>query len=185
MERSVVQPADVSGDALNELKNWLGISRSGEDDLLENLLLTALDACENYVGQAPLAQSVEERLATNRAVHRLRSRPVLNIEFAETVEQDGTHTQLAEEDYRWTVLACRTATFELLNDQDAQAIAVRFRVGMAETWSALPASIRQGVVQMAALTYRSRDRNDENSRKAPVPADVVALWRPSRSFRLQ
>lgn len=183
MQRIVVLPAMIGEAGLAELKQWLGITRNTEDALLAGLLAAALDLCEAFTGQAPLAQLVEEQLPAVEALQLLRSRPVREIAAVEVVGADGARTALAAPDYSAEIAACGTASFRLLVPAEGAALAVRLMVGIAGDWASLPPALRQGIIRLAAHHYRDRDADGQTS-AAPPPISVTALWQPWRLMRL-
>ncbi|MFU7527322.1 head-tail connector protein [Qipengyuania sp. ASV99] len=185
MRRRIVEPADVSASALAELKSWLGISRPNEDALLTGLLHASLDVCEGFTGQAPLSQLVEERIAPRAGRYSLSSRPVRLLVSAHLAAQDGTLTALEESAYKIELQAAGTGCVHLLADSEGQAVVLRLRVGIAETWETTPAAIKQGLIRLAAFQYRDRDRTGGSGNDAAPPASVTALWRPWRTLRLR
>jgi uncharacterized phiE125 gp8 family phage protein len=184
MLRTIVQPADMTGAALNDLKNWLGISRSNEDDLLTDLLLASLDLCEAFAGQAPLSQTIEEQISTSAGWYNLASRPVQNLVAVELIGQDGSRVALDTSDYEVDLRARETSSVRLLRSVAGQAVAVQLQTGIAAGWDTVPAALKQGIVRLAAHHYRDRDRTGSASSDPTPPASVTALWRPWRLLRL-
>ncbi len=185
MQRSIVEPADVSGSELSELKAWLGITRPQDDEMLIGLLQSSLDMFEGYSGQIALSQLVEERVPTKAGRHNLSSRPMIAVEAVEAIVADGTRSALAIEAYRFELTASGSADFQLTADVDGQAVAVRMRVGLAMDWNAMPAAVRQGVIRLAGHLYRDRDVTGGSKLNSAPPSSVTALWRPWRTIRLQ
>jgi uncharacterized phiE125 gp8 family phage protein len=183
MQRIVVLPAEIGEAGLAELKHWLGISRNTEDALLMSLLQAALELCEAFTGQAPLAQLVEERVPPQRGLRLLDSRPVREIAAVEVIASDGTRTGLTPLDYTAEIAACGTANFRLLTPVQGRALAVRLMVGIAGDWASLPPALRQGIIRLAAHHYRDRDADGQRV-PAPPPISVTALWQPWRLMRL-
>ena len=184
MQRRIVEPADVSGDALAELKSWLGITRPVEDALLIDLLLTALGMCESFTGQAPLSQLVEERLPTSAKKVTLVSRPATSISSVELVSHNGDRTPLTPDQYESEISSQGSLAFQLTNDLEGQVVIVATRVGIADTWASVPASLKQGIIRLCAYHYRDRDRSRESGKASAPPAIVSALWRPWQELRL-
>lgn len=183
MQRIVVLPAELGEAGLAELKQWLGISRATEDALLAGLLQAALEMCEAFTGQAPLAQLVEERLPPQRGLQLLTSRPVREIAAVEVIASDESRSALTAMDYNAEIAACGTASFRLLTPAQGRALAVRLVAGIADEWATLPPALRQGIIRLAAHYYRDRD-SDGQRNPAPPPASVTALWQPWRLMRL-
>lgn len=184
MQRIIVEPADVSGGALADLKSWLGISRPGEDALLVDLLLTALGMCESFTGQAPLSQLVEERLPTSAKKVTLNCRPATSISNVELVSHNGDRTPLTPDQYETEISPQGSLVFHLTNSLEGQAVIVTARVGIAETWDTVPAPLKQGIIRLCAYHYRDRDRPADNGKASTPPATISALWRPWQERRL-
>lgn len=62
MMRVIVSPAVLPPEALTELKDWLGITSTVNDDELARLLAVACDICADFTGMLPLACGCEETL---------------------------------------------------------------------------------------------------------------------------
>lgn len=183
MQRIIILPATLDNAGVIELKQWLGISRAGEDALLTGLLGAALDLCEAFTGQAPLAQTVEEQMPLARGWQQFALRPVRAIISAELVAHDGARSLLPETAYTAEILACGSARMRLLVPLEGRGVAVRMVAGIASDWSSLPYGLRQGIIRLAAHHYRDRD-SDGQRNPVPPPASVTALWHPWRSPRL-
>lgn len=71
-------PPDLSGQPLDDLKQWLAISTPGEDALLLRLLETAWQMCLRFTGLAPVGWSeLDEALRhgiVRFAAHQYRTR---------------------------------------------------------------------------------------------------------------
>lgn len=180
MLRTILQPADLGGAALDEFKDWLGITRSGEDARLANLLAASLAMCEAFTGQAPLEQRIEERLPPRAGRYCIGARPVRALIAAELIEAGGTRVAIAPSDHGFAIDACGMAAADIKRDFAGQAIALLMVVGIAPDWPALPAPLRQGIIRLGAHYYRDRDQD----RAIQPPASVTALWRPWRVMRL-
>lgn len=185
MRRTIVEPADVSGAALAELKSWLGITRPNEDDLLVDLLQASLAMCEAFIGQVPLWQLLEERLPVRPGRYPLVTRPVAtSIVTVELVLQDGSRTSVDLPDYELELESSGSACFRLDRELAGQGVAVRVRAGIAGTWDDIPPALKQGIIRLAAYLYRDRDRTGSERSDLAPPASVAALWRPWRVLRL-
>ncbi len=184
MRRTIVEPAVVSGAALDDLKSWLGITRPNDDAQLLDLLTAALATCEAFTGQAALSQIVEERLPTYRGCTRLTSRPIKAVVAVEVMAQDGTRTALQPESYDLEIQSEGIGQLQLHREIVGQAVVVRVRTGIADNWIEVPGPLKQGIVRLCTSQYRGRDRAGETKSAAVPPASVSALWRPWRNVRL-
>ncbi|MEL7445664.1 MAG: hypothetical protein AAGK02_07605 [Pseudomonadota bacterium] len=182
MQRQIVVPADLSGEPLQELKSWLGITRSTEDEMLGGLLGASLATCEAFIRQAPIEQTIEERIPPAAGQHKLVSRPVKAIVSVGAIENDGSISPLGSEAYRAVPDADGVNRIRVAQTLDAQAVLVRMVAGLAPDWGSLPQPIRHGIIRLSAFYYR--DRNRDEVRQAGAPASVAALWRPWRLMRM-
>jgi len=187
MRRTVVQPANLAGDALAELKAWLGISRPTDDAMLVNLLEASHALCEAFTGQMPLAQMVEQEVPFLAGSCRLSARPVRSLVSVETIASDATRSPLDTGEYEFIPVSDGFASLEFSSRADGRPLAIRFHAGMAPDWASLPAPLRQGVIRLAAHHFRERDRPAQSKSEQgsiAAPASVTALWRPWRRPRL-
>lgn len=179
MNRVILTPAAVPGSALAELKQWLGITTGRDDALLRTLLAAALDICEGFTGRMPLEAECEEVLPACPGWQRLATRPVLAIGAVFALAPDGTRTPLDPAAYAIEIDADGSGRVRVPASTARRA--VRFTAGLAPEWDALPASLRHGLLRLAAHQHRAR----ESEGAAPLPpAAVAALWRPWRRMRL-
>jgi uncharacterized phiE125 gp8 family phage protein len=181
MKRAIVVPAMVAGAPLDELKQWLAITTSGDDALLAALLHGALEMCEAFIGQMPLEALCEEVLPVSALWQSLKTRPVQAVAGIEGILPDATRSSIPSHLYAVDLDADGGARVRLLQQAGTGRMAVRFTAGMTANWSGLPESLRQGILRLAAHHYSMR--SSESADAAP-PAAVAALWRPWRRLRL-
>lgn len=181
MKRAIVVPPIVAGAALDELKDWLGITTPRDDALLTGLLHSALDMCEAFTGQMPLESLCEEILPASAFWQSLQTTPVQAVAGIEGVLPDGSRFPLAVTQYAVELDADGKGRIRLLRQSGAGRLAVRFTAGMTSNWTGLPEGLRQGVLRLAAHHYTQRAGTGSD---AAPPAAVAALWRPWRRLRL-
>ena len=181
MKRAIIVPAALSGAPLAELKAWLGIRLSEEDQALTTLLRASLETCEAFTGQMPLEAECEEILPQASTWMWLATRPVQAISAVDGIAADGTRTPVEAENYEIELDADGGACVRAAIYPAANRIAVRFTAGIAPGWASLPEGLKHGVLRLAAHNYRQRDR--EAALTTP-PAAVTALWQPWRRMRL-
>lgn len=181
MKRAIVAAVTLAPAALAELKDWLGISTTGEDNSLTSQLRAALETCEAFTGTMPIEAECEEVLPVTSEWQCLEARPVLAMTNVEGIPAEGLRFTLPADAYALEFRADGTGWVRVLNPGIAGRVAVRFTAGLAPNWASLPDGLRHGIVRLAAHQYRQRD----NGEKGPVPpAAVAALWRPWRGLRL-
>jgi len=178
MQRRIVLPPDLSGSALNQFKQWLGVSTSDEDDLLLGLLHASAELCESFTGRFPIETSVEERIPPEIGQYSLSARPVRTLTKFAVLENDGSEAVFAPDAYRAEINADGIATITIKEALDAQAIVIHMLAGLAPSWDEAPRGLRQGMIRLAAFHYQNRDA------EGPPPASVAALWRPWKIWAL-
>ncbi|MBN8483925.1 MAG: phage head-tail connector protein [Sphingomonadales bacterium] len=181
MKRAIVTPAVLAPAALVELKDWLGITTSGDDAQLTALLRAALETCEAFTGTMPLQQECEELLPVTSDWQALSTRPVEAITAVDGLPAEGARFALPVQNYAIELDADGGGRVLVTNPGAAGRIAVRFTAGLAPDWAGLPDGLRHGVLRLAAFQYREREGE---ATSALPPAAVAALWRPWRRLRL-
>lgn len=181
MKRAIVTPAVLAPAALAELKDWLGITTSGDDAQLTALLRAALETCEAFTGTMPLQQACEELLPVTSDWQALSTRPVEAITTVDGLPAEGARFALPVQNYAIELDADGGGRVLVTNPGAAGRIAVRFTAGLAPDWAGLPDGLRHGVLRLAAFQYREREGE---ATSALPPAAVAALWRPWRRLRL-
>lgn len=181
MKRAIIVPAALAGAALDELKQWLGVTTPSEDAALRALLRASLETCEAFTGQMPLAAECEEVLCANAQWQALTTHPVQAVTNAERLATDGSRIALTPDEYAIELETGGRALIRLTRSHPEMRVAVRFTAGMATDWEGLPDGLRHGVLRLAAHHYRQRE---SDTAKATPPAAVAALWQPWRRMRV-
>lgn len=84
---------------LDDLKAYLKISLTDEDDALTDLLRTASEAAERFLGQLVVARSVDEVLPAGSGWRTLAIRPVRSITAVTGIPAEGAEFALPVENY--------------------------------------------------------------------------------------
>lgn len=173
----VREEAGAAGASIADLKEYLRITGSGEDALLEALLLSATALCERFVGQWLIVGTARETVVGDGSWQRLSARPVVAITGVDAVGVEGEPMALGAGDYAIDIDAAGDGWVRAR--PGGGVLAVRYQAGMAEAVEGLPAPIRQGIIRLAAEHFAARSGD-----VASPPAVVSALWRPFRRMRL-
>lgn len=193
MMRVIVSPAQLPPEALDALKQWLGITIATDDAQLSDLLATALDVCADFTGLLPLSCGVEETLplpceplmcGEGLAVPqplRLSSQPVQQVTGVAALLPDGTRQPLDAGAYEVRLEADGACHISFKANLGQTRAVVSLTAGLAADWDHLPQPLRHGVLRLAAHQYRQRETAGGD---ALPPASVTALWRPWRRLRL-
>ena len=181
MKRAIIAPTALADAALAELKHWLAITTTRDDEVLVSLLHAALDTCEAFTGAMPLETGCEEVMRSNRDWQRIATSPVVAITGVEALATDGSRVALPVDGYLIDITAEGCGRVRLTRALTESRIVVRFDAGLAPDWAGLPEGLRHGIIRLAAYQYRGRDGNA--SEQMP-PASVAALWQPWRRMRM-
>lgn len=181
MKRAIITPAVLAPMAFAELKDWLGITTTGDDAQLAALLRAALDACEHFTGTMPLEQVCEAVLPVTPQWQDLPVRPIQAITAIDGIPAEGVRFALPAANYAIDLDADGAGRVRIGNPGAAGRVAVRFSAGLAPDWTGLPDGLRHGILRLAAFHYRQRE--GEVAAAMP-PCAVAALWRPWRRMRL-
>lgn len=181
MKRAIIVPAALADAALAELKHWLAITTTRDDETLNALLRAALDTCEAFTGTIPLETGCEEVLHATRDWQPISTAPVVAITGVEQLSPGGTRTALAGDGFMIDITADGCGRVRLTRAIAQARVVVRFDAGLAPDWASLPDGLRHGVIRLAAYQYRERDQGDAGQ---TPPAAVGALWQPWRRMRL-
>ena len=181
MKRAILVPAVLPGPALAELKDWLAITTTRDDETLSALLRAALDTCEAFTGTMVLEATCEEVLRSAYDWQRIATAPVVSIISVEQMATDGTRGALPVDGYLIDITADGCGRVRLTRAIAETRIVVRFDAGLAPDWESLPEGLRHGIIRLAAHQYRERDQSDA---KMATPAAIAALWQPWRRMRL-
>ncbi|WP_206238081.1 head-tail connector protein [Novosphingobium terrae] len=195
MMRTIVTPAVLPPAALAELKQWLGISTTQDDDSLSSLLAMALEVCADFTGMLPLLCTVEESLGlhgqrpqepwsqawpfAHPRWHRLTSTPVKSVAAVAGLQGDGT--PIAVEDVEIRIDASGACQLRIDPPHGCTSALVTLEAGLAADWDHLPQPLHHGIIRLAAHQYRMRETAGAD---ALPPASVTALWRPYRRMRV-
>ena len=175
----VREEAEAAGASLGQVKDYLRISGSGEDGLLEGLIKSATALCEQFLGQWLILSEARETVRADGGWQRLSARPVSAILGVDAVGPDGAAEALPVNAYSVDIDASGDGWVRARPLSGQRVLAVRYRAGMAEDADGLPEPIRQGIVRLAAEHFSAR-----GGEVASPPAVVSALWRPWRRMRL-
>lgn len=159
-------------DALAEAKAYLRVDGTADDASIAGLLGAAIATCEAFGGVTLIARDHEEELEVGAGWIRLSRTPVREIAGVD----DAGGAALPVDAYAADVDADGDGWVRVTADPASARITVRYRAGLAESWSGVPAPLRQGVVRLAAHFHAQRGDGDPG----PPPAAVTALWRPYR-----
>jgi uncharacterized phiE125 gp8 family phage protein len=175
--RADAVPADAG--AVAAVKDYLRIENDAEDALIARLVAVAVGHGERFIRRMLIVRTVCDVVRPTSSWTRLAGSPVSAITQVEGLAADGSAAMLAAGSYAIDIDAGGDGWVRLTAN-GPRRVRVTYTAGLAESWSALPEPIAQGVVRLAAHLFTHRDGADAG---AP-PAAVAALWRPWRRVSL-
>ncbi len=167
--------------SLAEAKAWMRLSLGEEDALVEQLIRTACDLCESFIGQLLIARQVVETqpIAAGRW-QRLAHGPVAAITLVEGLPAEGSAFAFPAGAYAIDIDALGDGFVRVTQPGAAGRLRATYQAGLGADGDAIPVSVRQGLLRLVAHLYAARD----DARDAAPPAAVTALWQPWRRVML-
>jgi uncharacterized phiE125 gp8 family phage protein len=165
---------------LDEAKAFLRVDGDEEDAPLGAIILAAICHAEGFLNQMLIQRSVRNLIAASSGWRRLGATPVASITGVFGVPADGARFDLPVDSYAVDIDSSGDGWFRAIQPGSAGRVEVTYQAGLASTWSALPESIRLGVLRLIGHLYTHRDAGDD----AGPPAAVAALLRPWRRMKL-
>lgn len=169
-------------DALPAVKRYARIESDAEDTLVAELANAAARTAEAFLGLVLVQRSFAETLYPGPEWRRLSRTPVTAITTVEGLDLAGAPVALPVDGHAIDIDADGDGWVRVTQPDGATRIRVHYVAGLASEWSALPETIRQGVIRLATHLHRHRDAADDRG----PPVAVAALLRPWRRmpFRL-
>ncbi len=164
---------------LDDFKSYLKISLDDEDAALGDVIRTASEAAERFLGQLLIVRAVDEVLGARRDWQKLAIRPVRSITAVAGIPADGAEFVLPVESYAIDIDAGGTGWVRVLNPGSAGRVRVAYAAGMASDDGAVPDAIQHGILRLAGELHARRE-----GLEADMPASVAALLRPWRRMAL-
>lgn len=197
-----------------ELKDHLRLDGVEEDALLGALITSARQACETYTRRSLVTQiwklsldgwpvrggrepwwdgtregSLDQMVETARTLALPRG-PLQSITSVTVTDADGSRTVVDTSVYTASTglngrLALRAGQAWPSATAAVDAVEIVYVTGFGDSWNDVPASLRHGLLILAAHLYEHREVfPDGDSTMASLPAPVMGLWRPWRAVAL-
>lgn len=171
-------PGDVPV-SLNEARGWLRMGASIDDAVVAQLIRAATNICEAFIGCRLIVGPVEELLSVASGAVQLGVRPVVGVDTAALLADDGSESALGDGDYRLAIGRDGTGRLTLTGAAGGGRLRVGYRAGLAAGSNEVPEAIRQGIVRLVQHLHEARD-----GAGGGPPAAVAALWQPWRRISL-
>jgi len=164
---------------LDDLKTYLKISLDEEDAALTDLLHSATEGVERFLGQLLVARGVDQVLGAGSGWQRLAIRPVRSITAMAGIPAEGAEFALPVGDYAIDIDAGGTGWVRMLNAGSAGRIRVTYSAGMAVSAAGVPDAVQHAIVRLAGELHARRE-----GLEGELPPSVAALLRPWRRMAL-
>lgn len=171
---------------INDLKALLGITGSGEDALLANLISGASAFAESYMARTVLVTSYTEKYNGNgKARMMLVHRPIVSVSSLTINERVISPSVNNQAGYLYSDMEVFLIGYEF--DEGFQNVSINYSAGLAASEPGqVPYDIQQAVQELAALKYRRRDSEGNKSKSlagetvsfviADMPAPAKAVF---------
>ncbi|WP_032112227.1 head-tail connector protein [Candidatus Paracaedibacter symbiosus] len=171
---------------LAQVKAHLRLDHADEDDYLTFLIQSAVEAVQNYTGRSLMLQTWEK---TYYQSQHYRSRISKQVDLPITVSLPhspllkinsvvGTHTRKIPQEITQYDLKFQGELAIIEIDQLFSKVKIVYEAGYGERPEAIPADIRQVILQLVALFYQKRQ-----SFLLTEEPYLAALMQPYRIFR--
>ncbi len=157
---------------LENVKGYLGVSTTADDDLFEMLIRAASDFIRSYLGRDITLENYIERLngmGTNRMV--MKNYPITAIT---SLTIDGTNIPAAADSrhagYLFDADMIYLVGFRF--NRGFQNVVVNYTAG----YISVPAAVEQACIDLAALKYKEKERIGIQSKTLATETVVYKLW---------
>ncbi|HEX8432984.1 MAG TPA: hypothetical protein VF625_16985 [Longimicrobium sp.] len=164
--------------AAGAARTYLRVADGAEEAALAGFARAAFAMGEAFTGAAFVVRAHEDVAPAAAVWTPLAWEPVTAITGVTALPVAGAPSVLPVGAYAVDIDADGRGWVRVTASPGAARVAVAYQAGLAATWEALPAAVRQGVVAMTAALFE-----DRAGLAGPPPA-VAALWRPWRRMRL-
>ncbi len=175
-----LDPLGLDSALLDEGRAYLRIDDVCDDASLGAILLAAIGHAENITGQILLQRQATQRQPVTQHWQRLSASPVVVINSVTGIPAEGAAFPLASDAWRGNIEANGNGWVRVYQPGAAGRIDVRFTVGLAADWGALPEPLRLAILRLAGHLFNNRDGGED----VAVPSTVTALLHPYRKVRL-
>lgn len=173
---AVSSPPDSEPLTLSEVKLWLKVDGSTEDDLLNALITAARQSVEKYCQLALLEQEIEEVYPEFSGMNiRLSVSPLVSVDEVAYLDTGEVERVLDDENYRVDAYAKppqvwrKENTVWPLTYKAPDAVKVTYTAGY-ETAADIPGPIKTAMLLMIADWY---DNRTDNVRNMPTAAQLL------------
>ena len=185
IEKAQIEDADLPLDAFKaHLRQGTGFGNDTlQDAVLTGFLRAAISAIETRIGKVLMQRIFEWRIGAGAAGDAIPLNPVQAITAILVFDRYGNEQSVDVADY-WIDQDAYTARLgrSLPRVPAGGAIQLGLRVGMVETFAALPADLTQAIMMLAAHYYEYR--NDTSLSQGCMPFGVTSLIERYRTLRL-
>lgn len=184
----VVEPVSLA-----EAKLHCRIEIADDDALLTAEIVAARQYCEQWTRRALITQTWEEVLndwPTGRE-HVIPLAPLASVVSVKYTNDAGVEATMAATDYLvdstrtpGRIVLRSTADWPAVTLQESHGVRIRFTAGYGPVASAVPQSIRQGMLLLVGMWYENREAMAFIvGMPTEIPHTIQALWRPYQVAR--
>lgn len=157
---------------LIEVKNYLRISHDYDDKLLSNLLVTATESAELFLGLKLNIKRLRVKINKASDVIRLKYVPILDIEIVSLEDADGKYNIMDD----FGDVQTDSSTISLNSKYIGRDLEIEYKAGYLE--DSIPRAIRHGILMHVSDMY-------ENSIDAvSLSSQIKDLYVPYRTMKI-
>jgi uncharacterized phiE125 gp8 family phage protein len=164
---------------MSEAQAYVRIETGEEEAVVAGLIRTASALCEAFLNRVVIARDFTLELPATSAWQRLELTPMQSIGLVESLDSNGTASQLLADSYAVDIDSSGDGWIRVTDTSGITRLRVSGTAGMAQDENGVPEPVRQGVLRLIAHLFTVRDGDG-----GAVPAAVTALWQPYRRMRL-
>lgn len=188
--RITTQPADEP-ITLAQAKIHLRVDHTADDDLIGALIVAAREYCEDVLGRALIAQTLEGVLDGEPGdVIELPRPPLISVQSIKFYDEDDVATIVDPAEYlvdrtseRGRIVLNAEGEWPDVNLRPANSVVIEFSAGYGDAAEDVPAKFRQAMLLLIGHWYTHREEVAVGSGQAlQVPMSAAALLQVDRVF---
>jgi len=170
--------------SLSEVKNYLKIDTSDDDDLISDIIKAARQLCEGYTRRAFITQTWNMIFDAVGSEVRLPRPPIQSVEKISVIDEDGNSSEVSSDIYVVETAENSKGRIRLKpgcswpSHRGFGSFIVEYKAGYGDSASDVPEGIKQGILQLIAALYENRGVVEE------IPEVVKVVLEPYVIYEL-
>jgi len=170
---------------VEEVKIYLRVDNSNDDGLIENLIAVACKLCEQATGLSLINRECSLYMDSwESEILSLPSAPIASVNAIKVYSSETVSTIYSTSNYYVDNknifsprIVLKSGSIVPLSGIEANGIEIQYTAGFGETAEAVPALLKQGMLQVAAHLYENRGDSGNNALKASGANAIFQSYR--------